>query len=93
MKEIILVKCGEIALKGLNRSGFEDRLVKNCRRRLENLGEFKFRKAQSTIYIEPQSEDIDLDEAVARLQKVFGIVALTRACVAEKNWEDITAKA
>ena len=93
MKEIILVKCGEIALKGLNRSGFEDRLVKNCRRRLENLGEFKFRKAQSTIYIEPQSEDIDLDEAVARLQKVFGIVALTRACVAEKKWEDITAKA
>lgn len=93
MKEIILVKCGEIALKGLNRSGFEDRLVKNCRRRLENLGEFKFRKAQSTIYIEPQSEEIDLDEAVARLQKVFGIVALTRACVAEKNWEDITEKA
>ena len=93
MKEIILVKCGEIALKGLNRSGFEDRLVKNCKRRLENLGEFKFRKAQSTVYIEPQSEDIDLDEAVCRLQKVFGIVALTRACVAEKDWNDITEKA
>ena len=93
MKEIILIKCGEIALKGLNRSGFEDRLVKNCKRRLETLGEFKCWKAQSTIYIEPQSEDIDLDEAVARLQKVFGIVALTRACVAEKNWEDIAAKA
>ena len=93
MKEIILVKCGEIALKGLNRSGFEDRLVKNCKRRLENLGEFKFRKAQSTVYIEPQSENIDLDEAVCRLQKVFGIVALTRACVAEKDWNDITEKA
>ena len=93
MKEIILLKCGEIALKGLNRSGFEDRLVKNCKRRLEPLGDFKFGKAQSTIYIEPKSEDIDLDEAVARLQKVFGIVALTRACVAEKNWDDITEKA
>ncbi len=93
MKEIILLKCGEIALKGLNRSGFEDRLVKNCKRRLEPLGDFKFGKAQSTIYIEPKSEDIDLDEAVARLQKVFGIVALTRACVAEKDWNDITEKA
>ena len=40
MKEIILIKCGEIALKGLNRSGFEDRLVKNCKRRLEDLGKF-----------------------------------------------------
>ena len=93
MKEIILIKCGEIALKGLNRSGFEDRLVKNCKRRLEDLGKFKCWKAQSTIYIEPQDEDIDLDEAVERLQKVFGIVALTRACVAEKNWEDIVEKA
>ena len=93
MKEIILIKCGEIALKGLNRSGFEDRLVKNCKRRLEDLGKFKCWKSQSTIYIEPQDEDIDLDEAVERLQKVFGIVALTRACVAEKNWEDIVEKA
>ncbi len=93
MKEIILIKCGEIALKGLNRSGFEDRLVKNCKRRLQPLGEFKCWKAQSTIYIEPKSEDIDLDEAVERLQKVFGIVALTRACVAEKNWDDIREKA
>ena len=56
MKEIILIKCGEIALKGLNRSGFEDRLVKNCKRRLESLGKFKCWKAQSTIYIEPQDE-------------------------------------
>ena len=93
MKEIILIKCGEIALKGLNRSGFEDRLVKNCKRRLLPLGSFKCWKSQSTIYIEPQSEDIDLDEAVERLQKVFGIVALTRACVAEKNWDDIREKA
>ena len=54
MKEILLITCGEIALKGLNRSGFEDRLVKNCKRRLEDLGKFKCWKAQSTIYIEPQ---------------------------------------
>ena len=93
MKEIILIKCGEIALKGLNRSGFEDRLIKNCKRRIENLGKFKCWKSQSTIYIEPQEDGIDLDEAVERLQKVFGIVALTRACVAEKNWEDIVEKA
>ena len=32
MKEIILLKDGEIALKGLNRHAFEDRLIKNARR-------------------------------------------------------------
>ena len=42
MKEIILVKDGELALKGLNRSTFEDILVKNMRRRLSPLGKFAF---------------------------------------------------
>ena len=48
MKEIILLKSGEIALKGLNRSTFEDIMAKNARRRLQPLGEFKIWHAQST---------------------------------------------
>lgn len=93
MKEIILLKNGEIALKGLNRHTFEDRLIRNARRRLESLGKFHFRKAQSTIYVEPDSEDCDLQEAEERLQKVFGVAALTRACVVEKDYEDIQRNA
>ena len=93
MKEIILLKNGEIALKGLNRSVFEDRLINNARRRLEPLGRFSFRKAQSTIYVEPKTDGVDLDEAADRLQKVYGIAALTRACVVENDFEDIKAKA
>ena len=89
MKEIILLKDGEIALKGLNRSVFEDKLINNARRRLEPLGRFGFRKAQSTIYVEPKEDDIDLDEAVSRLQKVYGIIALTKACVVEKDFDVI----
>ena len=49
MKEVILLKNGEIALKGLNRHAFEDRLIKNARRKLMPVGEFHFKKAQSTI--------------------------------------------
>lgn len=41
MKEIILLKSGEIALKGLNRSTFEDIMAKNARRRLQPLGSSK----------------------------------------------------
>ncbi len=89
MKEIILLKNGEIALKGLNRSVFEDKLIGNARRRLEELGKFGFRKAQSTIFVEPKDEDIDLDEAVDILQKVYGIIALTKAAVVEKDFEEI----
>lgn len=93
MKEIILLKSGEIALKGLNRGSFEDVLIKNARRRLASLGSFKFTKAQSTIYCKPASDDLDLDEAVERLSKVFGFSALSRAAVVEKDWDDIRTKA
>ena len=38
MKEIILTKLGEIVLKGLNRRAFEDALLRNIKRRLEDIG-------------------------------------------------------
>ncbi len=89
MKEIILVKNGELALKGLNRNTFEDVLIKNMKKRIKDLGKFEFTKSQSTIMVDPIDEDIDLDDAVDRLSKVFGIAALSRACVCQKDFEDI----
>lgn len=89
MKEIILIKNGEIALKGLNRATFEDIMIKNMRRRLSRLGKFKITKAQSTVYVEPADEEIDLDEAVEILKKVFGIAAMSRALVTQKELEAI----
>lgn len=89
MKEIILLKLGEIVLKGLNRRTFEDVLNKNIRRKLRPLGDFKLRCAQSTIYVEPMSDDIDLDEVVEELRKVFGIATLSRACVTKKDMNKI----
>ncbi|MFM5883705.1 hypothetical protein, partial [Methanobrevibacter gottschalkii] len=61
MEKVILVKNGEIVLKGLNRSTFEDILIKNMRRRLSPLGSFDFIKSQSTIVASPASQDIDFD--------------------------------
>lgn len=89
MKEIILVKDGELALKGLNRSTFEDILVKNMRRRLSPLGKFAFTKSQSTVMIEPLEEGIDLDEAAGRLTRVFGIAGFSRAAQAPKEMGEI----
>ncbi len=93
MKEIILVKNGELALKGLNRSSFEDILIKNMKRRLNDLGKFEFTKSQSTIMVDPVDDDIDLDDAVDVVSRVFGIAALSRACVCEKDFEDIKTTA
>ncbi|MEG1448568.1 MAG: tRNA uracil 4-sulfurtransferase ThiI [Oscillospiraceae bacterium] len=89
MKEIILIKNGEIALKGLNRATFEDILIKNMKHRLYKLGRFNFKKAQSTIYVSPENEDTDLDEAVNIVSKIFGIAAFARAAVCKKDFETI----
>ena len=91
MKEIILIKNGELVLKGLNRNTFEDILIKNMRKALKDLGEFTFTKSQSTIMVESADENTDLDEAVSRIKKVFGIAALSRAAVAEKDMDSIMA--
>ncbi len=92
MKEIILIKNGELALKGLNRSNFEDMLIKNMRRRLKDLGDADIRKSQSTIYVEPKSDDYDFEEALERVSRIFGIAAFSRACVCEKTIEDILSR-
>ena len=89
MKEILLIKNGEIALKGLNRNTFESILIKNIRFRLKDLGKFNIRIAQSTVYIEPLEENIDFETAVERIRKIFGIAVFSRAAVAEKNYQDI----
>lgn len=92
-KEIILVKNGEIALKGLNRSTFEDKLIHNIKWRLKKLGRFEYKKAQSTIYISPLEDKIDLDEASEEVGKVFGIAAYSRCLVVEKDMEIILSRA
>ncbi|MBP3792570.1 MAG: tRNA 4-thiouridine(8) synthase ThiI [Ruminococcus sp.] len=89
MKEIILCKYGEIALKGLNKSTFESMMMKSIRRRLKKFGEINITKAQSTVYVEPVDENIDVDEVVDRLSKIFGIIKLCRCCVVEKTMDAI----
>lgn len=77
MKKVILVRYGEILLKGLNRPVFEDRLIKNIKRKLYGLGKISVRKSQSRIYIEADDSEYDFDSAIDRLKKVFGIVSLS----------------
>lgn len=89
MKEVILIKNGELALKGLNRRTFEDMLIKNMKYRLLPLGKFQFACSQSTIVAEPVDENIDLNQALDVVGKVFGIAAFSKALATQKNFETI----
>jgi len=93
MKEVLLCKYGELILKGANKSYFENLLIKEMRTRVKRAGDFDIYYAQSTIYIEPKSDDCDIDLALEYAKKVFGIVAINRACMVEKNLDAIKAAA
>ncbi|MEF2920259.1 MAG: tRNA uracil 4-sulfurtransferase ThiI [Acutalibacteraceae bacterium] len=92
MEEIILIKIGEIVLKGLNKKTFEDALIKNLRRRLSKAGQFDIKIAQSTITVAPKNDNADIELACSIVGKTFGIATYSRACVADKNLEDIQQK-
>ena len=72
--EVILCKFGEIILKGANRQNFESALVKELRRRASPLGVFKIYFKQSTVYVEPQNDECDMDGMYESVMRVFGCV-------------------
>ena len=93
MRDIILLKLGEIVLKGLNKRYFEQKLLQNVKRRLIPLGEFDVSCMQSTIYVEPRSDDVDMDAALDAMQKVFGAASVVRAAGCDKTAEAMAARA
>ena len=91
MNEIILIKLGELVLKGLNRRSFEDKLQANMHRRLHPFGQFRVYTRQSTTYVEPKDDSCDVLGAYEALKKVFGIVGLSLARPCEKDKDAILA--
>ena len=88
-KETLLLKLGEVVLKGLNRRAFEDKLLSNVSRRLRRYGSFQIYMRQSTIYVEPLGVDCDMDAAFDAARQVFGVVRVARAMPCERDPEAI----
>ena len=89
MKEIFLLKLGEIVLKGANRRQFEDKLRQNIRRRMRAYGNFDVYIMQSTVYVEPMDEMADVEGAWEACHTIFGVVSLCRCRPCEKNIDRI----
>ena len=89
MKEIFLLKLGEIVLKGGNRFQFENRLKTNIARRMRPFGDFRVSIVQSTAYVEPENADCDLDGAWEACHAIFGVVSLCRCRPCAKDLDAI----
>ena len=89
MNEIFLLKLGEIVLKGQNKKQFEGKLRQKVRRRMKPFGDFDVYILQSTVYVEPRSEDCDLEGAWEACHYIFGAVSLCRCRPCEKSLDAI----
>ncbi len=89
MKEIFLLKLGEIVLKGANKRQFENKLRQNIRRRMKPYGNFDVYIMQSTVYVEPLEDAADVDGAWEACRSIFGVVSLCRCRPCEKNMDAI----
>ena len=87
MYNVILVRYGEIILKGNNRKYFENKLVENIKYVLKD-EDVKIIYSQARIFVEPA--DIDrMDTIMTKLTKVFGIVSVSPAVKTEANMDSI----
>ena len=89
MKEIFLMKLGEVVLKGANKRQFESRLRQNVRRRMKPYGEFDVYIMQSTVYVEPMNEEADVEGAWEACRSIFGVVSLCRCRPCQKDVDAI----
>ncbi|EMS74261.1 tRNA uracil 4-sulfurtransferase ThiI [Ruminiclostridium cellobioparum] len=93
MKRIILVRYGEIILKGLNRPVFEDKLIGNIRSAILKSGNARIFKSQGRIYIEPQEENYDFDFVLQKITRIFGVVSVSPVWKIDTDYDQIKATA
>lgn len=92
MEKIILVRYEEIFLKGLNKSTFENKLISNIKKRLSPIAPVRVTRSQSRIYVEFLEPDVDMDEAILRLKKIFGVASVSPVVKVPSDFEDIREK-
>lgn len=85
MYNIIIVRFGEIAVKGKNRPVFEKKLVENLKNALKVVGSPKVYRGDGRIYID--IENLDMNEIIKEATKVFGVFSVSPAIKMDKDFE------
>lgn len=92
MDKLILIRYGEIALKGHNRNFFINLLTKNIRKVLKGINN-RIINDRGRLLVELPGNGGDAEQAVEHLKKVFGIVSVSVVIKVERDMETIEAAA
>ena len=91
-QNIFIVRCGEVALKGMNKPYFERMLVDRIRSNVKGLGNVDVKRQEGLIFVRAD-KDVDTDILVRQIAKVFGVASISPAVEAPSNLDDIGEEA
>lgn len=87
LDKVLSISVGEIALKGLNRKYFVDKLISQIKSTLKGVEYGRIYREQGKIYIEAEGDDYE--EIINRVKKVFGIVHISPCLRVKKDIEEM----
>ena len=79
-EHIFIVRCGEVALKGMNKPYFERMLVDRIRRNLKAFKGVDIKRQEGLIFIRAE-KDLDIDAIIKETAKVFGVASISKMCI------------
>ena len=77
-QNILIVRCGEVALKGMNKPYFERMLVDRIKKNLKAFDGVDVRRHEGLIFVRAEKE-LDLDAIIKEISKVFGVASISKA--------------
>lgn len=91
-QNIFIVRCGEVALKGMNKPYFERMLVDRIRKNVKAFDGVEVKRHEGLIYVRAD-KSIDKDKLIKQISKVFGVASISPAVEAESNLDAIGEEA
>lgn len=77
-QNILIVRCGEVALKGMNKPYFERMLVDRIKKNLKAFDGVDVRRHEGLIFVRAEKE-LNLDAIIKEISKVFGVASISKA--------------
>ena len=77
-QNILIVRCGEVALKGMNKPYFERMLVDRIRNNLKAFRGIDVRRSEGLIFVRADKA-LDIQAIIKEISKVFGVASISKA--------------
>lgn len=91
-QNIFIVRCGEVALKGMNKPYFERMLVDRIRKNLKEFDGVDVKRHEGLIFVRAE-KPLDKEQLIRQISKVFGVASISPAVEAPSNLDDIGEEA